>query len=96
MNDALCLILTIEVLDVLDVNTETGLFCDISVLVAAEKNFDGITCDDCHLGGLSLGIPRRKTKLLHIEGEGGIDITPGGNEGAQVSQDGYAGHDVSF
>ena len=48
------------------------------------------------IGGLPLGIPRRKTELLHREGEGGIDITPGGNEGAQVSQDGYAGHDVSF
>jgi hypothetical protein len=83
-------------LDVLDVNTETGLLGDISVIVAAEKNFDGITCDDGHLGGLSLCIPGRKAKLLHIEGEGSIDITPSGNERAQISQDGCVGHHVSF
>jgi hypothetical protein len=87
MNDALCLILTIELLDVLDVNMETGLLGDISVIVATEKNFDGIACNNCHFGGLPLGILGRKTKLLHIKSERGIDITPGRNERAQVPQD---------
>jgi hypothetical protein len=85
MDDPLRLILGIEGLDVLDVNTETGLLGDISVIVTTENNFDGITGDDCHLGGFSLGKPGRKTKFLRIEGERGIDITPGGNEGAEVS-----------
>ena len=47
-------ILCIEVRDVLDVNTETGLFHYISVSVATEKNFDGITGDYYHLSGLLL------------------------------------------
>jgi hypothetical protein len=85
VNHTLCLILGIEVLDMLNMNTETGLLGDISVIVATEKNFDGITGDDCHLSGLPLGIPGRKTKFLLIEGEGSIDITPGWNEGAEVS-----------
>jgi hypothetical protein len=84
------------VLDVLDVDTETGLLGDISVMVATEKNFDGIASDDCHVGGLPLGIPRGKTELLHIEGEGGIDITPGWNKRAQIPQDRYVWHHSSF
>jgi hypothetical protein len=96
MYDPFRLILGIELLDVLDVNTETGLFRDISVSVAAEKNFDRIALNDGHLGGLPLGIPGRKTELLHIEGERGIDITPSGNEGAEIPQDRCVRHDVSF
>jgi len=96
VNDAVSLILGIELFDVLDVDTETGLFRYISVIVAAEKNFDHIACDDCHLGGLPLGIPGRKTKLLLIEGEANLDITPSGNEGTQVPQDRGVGHAVSF
>jgi len=87
VNHTLCLILSIELLDVLDVNTETGLLGDISVSVAAEKNFDGIALNDRHLSGLSLFILGRKAKVLHIEGEGRFDITPSGNERTQVSQD---------
>jgi len=96
VNDPLGLILGIEVLDVLDVNTETGLLSDIAVIIATEKNFDGIAGDDCHLGGLSLRILGCKAKALYIEGEGSLDITPSRNEGAQISQDGYVGHHVSF
>src|SRR5215475_9763469 len=66
MNHTLCLILGIEVLDMLDMDTETGLLCNISVIVATEKNFDGITGDDCHFSGLPLSIPGRKTKFLLI------------------------------
>jgi hypothetical protein len=70
----LCLILSIELLDVLDVNTATGLLGDRAVRIATEKNFDGIALNDRHLSGLSLFIPGRKTKFLLIEGERGIDI----------------------
>jgi hypothetical protein len=49
VNHTLCLILSLELLDVLDVNTAIGLLGDRAVSVTAEKNFDGITGDDCHL-----------------------------------------------
>ena len=84
VNHTLCLILSIELLDVLDVNTTTGLLGDRAVRIATEKNFDGITLSDRHLRGLSLFISGRKTKFLRIEGERGIDITPGGHQRAQV------------
>jgi len=96
VNHTLCLILGIEVLDMLDVNTEAGLLGDRAVMVATEKNFDGITGDDCHLSGLPLGMSGRKAKFLLIEGECDIDITARWNQRAQIPQDRSAWHNVSF
>lgn len=65
MDHPLRLIFCIERLDVLHMDTETGLFSYRPVIVSTEKNVDGIALHDGHLGRITFRMEGGKTKLLH-------------------------------